>query len=170
MAVAKFGEMGGDIAAQMLLFRGARVYIGSGSYVNKTELTAAVSSATNLTGLLGSAYDELGEVAEKPGKISGSVDLIKLKNKSIPGLRKNAVELNLVGISEKRLAFLESELSEQEATIIIVNSAGDTAMVFNGLTWSGSQEGEIGDVFKVTLKAEFEGVTANKIWILEGQA
>ena len=168
MAVAKFVEMGGDIAAQMLLFRGARVYIGAGAYDDRAAMVAAVGS--DLPALLGSDYDELGEVAEKPGKISGSVDLIKLKNKSIPGLRKNAVELNLVGISEGRLAFLESELSEQEATIIIVNSAGDTAMVFNGLTWTGSQEGEIGDVFKVTLKAEFEGVTANKIWILEGQA
>jgi len=157
----------GAYASQLVAFAGGQVFIGKGSYADRAAFATKVADLTVMATELGTAFDELADVAEKPGKIESKVAELKTKHHISDGKRTNTIELHLAGISEARKAFLENDLNKSDQTIILVDENGNRVICFNGLRWSGSYSGEIDGVFDAVLKTEFSGSSVNKIWIAD---
>jgi hypothetical protein len=124
-------------------------------------------------------FEELGELAEKPGKTESKINKLKTRNYQIPGKRTSTVELTLNGISEKQKDYFESTLfSGQEISIVLVknellipdvNGNGrdfdfDTSIVvFSGLRWTVDWNAEADGLWSVVLSTEISGATQDKI-------
>lgn len=131
-------------------------------------------------------FQELGELAEKPGKTDSKINKLKTRNYQIPGKRTSTVELTLNGISEKQKDYFEGTLfSGQEMSIVLVNNEllipdvmemedyfdFDTSLVvFSGLRWTADWNAEADGLWSVVLSTELSGSTRDKILAMKALA
>lgn len=139
------------------LFSVGKIYIGNGSYADAAAADAAFADLTEMATELDANYDELSDLAEKPGKESSKVEKYKTLHHTLEGKRTNTIELNLEGLSQERKDWLEDELNKEERTLVLVSFNGKDALVFNGLRWSYERDAELNSGFAMTISAEYSG-------------
>lgn len=151
-----------ELIEQMI---GDSVYAGEGT-LDATDLATLVASQTTIAENLASAFDVLGELAEKPGKIESKLESLKTRNYKVAGKRTNTLELSLVGLSNKQKDFLESPaFSTTTLTLVLQNTQKDRLIILNGMKWSMDWSGESDGLFAVTISTEFSGATKDRIYL-----
>jgi len=143
------------------------VYFGIGTYDQLAIETLYANQGSAKTELT-TNFDQLGELAEKPGKTDSKLTKLKTRNYTIPGKRTSTVELNISGLSTKQKNFLESTLfMSKDTTIVVASKELDRVVIFTGLRWTVDWSGEADGLFNVVISTEFSGVTSNKIFLLK---
>ena len=144
---------------------GDDVYVGEGT-LDATDLATLVASQASIATELAAAFDVLGELAEKPGKIDSKLTSLKTRNYKVAGKRTNTLELALVGISNKQKDFLESTaFSNTTITLVMQNTEKDRLVIFNGMKWSMEWNGETDGLYNVVISTEFVGASKDRIYV-----
>lgn len=146
------------------------VYFGIGSYTSG-EIASKFASISALTTELATYLKQIGELAEKPGKVDSKSEKLKTRNYLIPGKRTSTIELSINGLSAKQKDYFESaSFQGTEITLVAVSKARDRATIFNGMRWVVDWSGEADGLWTVVISTEFSGATANRVVTLKGLA
>jgi len=169
MAVNKVtsGSPDFNFSAVLARFASGKMYIGSGKYT-RTEAEQAFADASAAQQELATNYDEIGEMAEKPGKIESKAERLKTHNYLLDGKRTTTIELNIVGVTEGRINWMEQKLNDEDITIVLEDTEKDNYLIFNGLRWVFDWNEDIDGLFNGVLATEFAGKTQDKIMIYAG--
>lgn len=157
-----------DLAFDSLLEQmiGDDVYIGAGT-LKSTDWTQLIDIVT-WDEALAAAFDVLGELAEKPGKIESKLSALRTRNYKVAGKRTTNIEITIIGVSQLQKSYLEStDFSTTTMTMVLRNREKDRVMVFNGMKWAVDWSGEVDGLFTVVLTTEFSGTTDGKIYFLK---
>jgi len=144
------------------------VFYGMGSYTAE-EVRTKFATKSAMATELNTYCEQIGELAEKPGKTDSKINKLKTRNYQIPGKRTSTVELTLNGISAKQKDYFEGTLfSGAEVTIICVSKERDRATIFNGMRWTVDWSGEADGLWTVVISTEFSGTTNGKVFLIKG--
>lgn len=141
-----------DFPETTAIFASGELYVSDGGY----DTAPADFSAIGLE----ASFEKLSDLAEKPFKVDSKVTSFKTLNYTLEAKRNNTIELNLVGLTQARKAWLEEELGKKNRTFVLVNKTGDSAMIFNDRRWICEWTYEAESAFNATIKTEYLGPTA----------
>lgn len=139
--------------AILAVMPGDYAYIGAGQY-SAAEIELAFASQIALQAEIDENLMQAGELAEKPQKVESKTTQLKTRNYLIAGKRETTIEVTLAGLGVKQKDFYESaDFSGTEHTMVCVNRAMDSAVIFNGLRWTAEWSGESDGLFSMVLSA-----------------
>ncbi len=152
---------------------GDHVYFGFGNDARTLIQDTADITNQDVINILGK-MDLLGELAEKPGKVDSKISKLKTRNYQIQGNRSSDIELNIVGISDKLLGYLESELFQCNDVCILVTDVvkeaadidvdpGYRCLLLNGMRWVVDWSAEADGLWTVVITTTISGTTTDKI-------
>lgn len=144
---------------------GDDVYFGAGT-LTANDITTFFGDQTDILASLASNFDLLGELAEKPAKISSKTSSLKTRNYKVAGKRENSIEITIVGISNLQKAYLESSaFSAVDMTFVLLSTLRDRMVILNGMRWVVEWSGETDGLYTVVLTTEFAGSTADRVFV-----
>jgi hypothetical protein len=164
------GTTSADLVFSALVdtFIADELFFGLGEYT-AAEIGTKYATKNAIATELGSYLKQIGELAEKPGKVDSKIEKHKTRNYLIPGKRSSSIELTINGISAKQKDYLESSLFQGAlVTMVALNKDHDRVTIFNGMRWVVEWSGEADGLWSVVLSTEFSGATANRIGALKG--
>ena len=166
MAAEKFPNMTGvtPLDAQLQTFVLGSAHIAKGSYGGKSAGQTVLVNKTAVKAELSANFDEVAEIAEKPGKIDSTAVELKSRRSSVQGKRTTKVELHFTGISNDRKDFFERELNKYDTIVVLQNAEQDGVMCFDGLRFVAKWTDELDGFGSVTLTTEFSGYSTDKIY------
>jgi hypothetical protein len=151
----------------MSSFKFDSVYLGVGKLL-ASEITTSFADQSVMETDIEANFDQLGELAEKPGKVDSKLTTLKTRHYAVPGDRETKIELNINGLSDKTKKYLESDsFSSSVITIVCLSPDRNSAVIFNGLRWITNWSGEAGGLLAATIGTEFRGSTDGKIVLLK---
>ncbi len=158
-----------DFNEQLASFRHGSCWIGDGAFGSLADVPPEVIlGQTEFEGFLNSNFDELSDLGEKPGKEESKVEKLKTSNYIIEGKRTNTVELTLIGLTQERKDFLETELNDIARTIVLWSADKSNVLIFNGLRWSYERSNEFNGLYNATISTEYSGPSGDKYFIIKG--
>ena len=143
-----------DFPETTAIFACGELYVADGGY-GDSELPSSFAGID-----LAASFAKLSDLAEKPFKVESKVTSFKTLNYTLEAKRNNVIELNLVGLTQARKAWLEEELGKANRTFVLVNKTKDSAMIFNDRRWICEWTYEAESAFNAMIKTEYLGPTA----------
>jgi hypothetical protein len=154
---------------QIAAFKHGTCWLGDGSFGDITDIPPeALVSQKDYNVFLNATFDEISDLGENPGKESSKVAKLKTTNYVIEGKRSNTIELSLIGLTQERKDWLETQLNKEIRTIVLLSSDGDNSLVFNGMRWTYERDTEFNGLYTATLSTEYSGPTKNRYFIIDG--
>lgn len=153
---------------QVAAFQHGSCWIGDGKFDAITDIPPeSKASQAAFLSFLESAFDEVSDLGESPGKESSRVNKLKTSNHVIEGKRTNTVELTLIGLNQERKEWLESELNKEVRTIALLSADGASSLIFNGMRWTYERDAEFNGLYTATLSSEYSGPTKKRYFIIK---
>jgi hypothetical protein len=158
-----------DLNKILPMFSHGKLYMADGE-ISKAEADDIFNNIQDMADALESYAVEISDLGETPGSESSNVEELPTSRHYFQGVRTNTVELNLIGLSEDRKNWLDKRLNKNQRTFILISTRGRDVLVFNGLRWTYSREGNLGELFTGTIKTQYKGISQQKYMIYRGIA
>ncbi len=154
---------------QIAMFQHGMCWLGNGAFASQEDIPeASLVGISQFIAFLEASFDVVSDLAEKPGKESSKVVKLKTNSYMVEGKRTNTIELYLVGLTQERKDWLESELNKDIKTIVLLSNDYTNVLVFNGMSWIYERETEIDGLFTSTISTGYSGATKNRYFIIKG--
>ncbi len=114
-----------------------------------------------------STFEAIGtRLAKDAGSYESSVARLEYTGGSFAGERTTKLSVNILGLTADQKAYFESpEFENAEKVLLLVDASGQNAMIIANVTFGAKISGKLGDLWGISLEAEFTGPTADKVHV-----
>ncbi len=153
---------------QIAVFNHGTCWLGDGSFPEVDAIIPEyIENQASFGAFLNSAFDEISDLGENPGKEESKVAKFKTTNFLIEGKRSNTIELTLIGLNQARKDWLESQLNKAIRTIALWSADKASCLIFNGMRWSYERSNEFNGLYTATISTEYSGPTKDRYFIID---